>query len=232
MKFKALLQIALIITIIITLFSFSTGNTIANVAPENHIFLEEGSKAPNFVTMDVLGNKVKLNKILKKSNVLITFLRPVWCPVCNARTHELIEEYKKMQEKGIEIIAVYPSSEEKLRGYVKDLKIPFTVVSDPEEVLFKLYGVERSAVKYQRTMKEKKALDMMKKGQELFHENGNDYGGGIKVAAPIIPADFIINQSKIIKTAHYGDFLGDHILVTNIEKDLKQSFNLRDKVRF
>jgi len=178
--------------------------------------LKEGSKAPNFVTMDVLGNKVKLNKILKNSNVLITFLRPIWCPICNARTHELIEYYQEMKEKGIEVIAVYPSSEEKLRGYVKDIEIPFIVIADPEEELFKLYGVERSEAKYKRVMKEERALNALKRGQELYKKHGNNYGGSKNVTAAIIPADFIINQSQIIKVAHYGGFVGDHIRVTNI----------------
>jgi peroxiredoxin len=217
MRFKALLQIALVVTMIITLFSFTTSNTITNIDPENHIFLKEGSKAPTFVTMDVLGNKIKLNKILKNSNVLITFLRPIWCPICNARTHELIEYYQEMKEKGIEVIAVYPSSEEKLRNYVKDIGIPFIVIADPEEELFKLYGVERSEAKYKRVMKEEKALKAMKKGQGLFEKHGNNYGGSQNVTAAIIPADFIISQSQIIKVAHYGDFVGDHIRVTNIE---------------
>jgi peroxiredoxin len=230
---KILLQAVLLTTIIITLFSFTTPkNETSNVDSEK-LFLKEGSKVPNFVTKDVLGNKIKLNKVLKKSNVLITFLRPAWCPICNARTHELIEYYKEMQEKGIEIIAIYPSSEEELKGYVKDMDIPFTVIADPDEVLFKLYGIERSAAKYKRTMEEESALKDMKKGQELYKKNGNDYGGLREVTAAIIPADFIISQSKIIKTAHYGNFVGDHIAVKNIEENLTNNFNLSDDaIRF
>lgn len=227
---KILLQAVLLTTIIITLFSFTTPpNETKNVDPEK-LFLKDGSKAPNFVTKDVLGNKIKLNKVLKKSNVLITFLRPAWCPICNARTHELIEYYKEMQAKGIEIIAIYPSSEKELQGYVKDMDIPFTVIADPDEVLFKLYGVERSADKYKRTAKEESALEAIKKGQELYEKNGNDYGGIRNVTAPIIPADFIINQSKKIETAHYGNFIGDHIAVKNIEENLTHHFNLSDDV--
>jgi peroxiredoxin len=227
MILKKLVQIMLLMITIVTLFSFLKAPNPTTKKPlEDHIFLKAGSKAPNFVTMDVLGNKVKLNKILKKNNVLITFLRPVWCPICNARTHELINSYKEIKERGIEIIAVYPSSEEALRDYVKDIGIPFVVIADPEEELFKLYGIERSAAKYKRVMKEESALKAMNKGMELFKENGNDYGGPRDVAAPIIPADFMINQSKIIKIAYYGSYVGDHLLVNDIENKLKQD-NLR-----
>ncbi|WP_052596205.1 peroxiredoxin-like family protein [Aureispira sp. CCB-QB1] len=230
---KKLLQATLIITSIIALCSFTTPTKIANTTPDKHVFLQEGSKAPNFVTKDVLGNQIKLNKVLKDKNVLITFLRPAWCPICNARTHELINSYQEMKEKGIEVIAIYPSSEEELQGYVKDMNIPFTVIADPDEELYKLYGVERSVAKYKRTLKEKKALEAMKKGQDLYKENDNNYGGLREVQAPIIPADFVISQAKVIETAHYGDFIGDHIPVNDIEENLTYDFNLlEDNIRF
>lgn len=224
---KKIVQITLLMTIIVTLFSFSKlPKQKVEKTLGDHIFLKAGNKAPNFVTMDVLGNKVKLHKILKESNVLITFLRPAWCPICNARTHELINSYKEMKAKGIEIIAVYPSSEEELRGYVNDIGIPFTVIADPDEELFKLYGIERSEAKYKRVKKEERALNAMKKGMKLYEEHGNNYGGAQEVTAAIIPADFIIGQSKTIKVAYYGAFLGDHIKLNNIEDNLKKN-NLR-----
>lgn len=235
MTVRTLLQITLAATLIITLFSFRTPNTGLDVNTGNYLFLKEGNKAPNFVTKDVLGNRVKLNKLLKEKNVLITFLRPAWCPICNVRTYELINSYKEMKAKGIEIIAVYPSSEKELQGYVKDMNIPFLVIADPDEELFKLYGVERSAAKYKRTLKEKKALKKIKKGQELYKKNGNDYGGLREVAAPLIPADFLINQSKSIEVAHYGDFIGDHFALDDVEETLTYSFDVKkdmDGIRF
>lgn len=233
MIFRQSIKTALFAIIVMALYSFSLPTSEPNIESDNYLFLKEGDKAPNFVTKDVLGNKINLNRVLKQGNVLITFLRPAWCPICNARTYELINSYEEMKKKGIEIIAVYPSSEEELRGYVKDMSIPFTVISDPDEELFKLYGVERSAAKFKRTLKEDKALKAIKEGEELYEKNGNNYGGLRDVATPIIPADFIINKSKVIKTAHYGDFIGDYIPVKNIEENLTYNFNLpNDMIRF
>ena len=96
-------------------------------------------------------------------------------------------------------------------------------IADPDEELFKLYKVERSEAKYKRVMKEEKALKAMKKGMELYEKHGNNYGGARNITAAIIPADFIISPSKIIKVAHYGDFVGDHLQVKDIEQNLKKN---------
>jgi hypothetical protein len=159
--------------------------------------------------------------------VLLTFLRPAWCPICNARTHELRENYEAMKAKGFEIIAVYPSTENELKGYVKDLDIPFVVIADPEEELYRLYGVERSKEKFNQTLKEDKALEAIKKGKELYEKNGNDYGGLREVEEPIIPADFVLVGDNV-QQVHYGDFIGDHIAI----KTLQAVGNNTTKARF
>ncbi|MFK7799381.1 MAG: redoxin domain-containing protein [Aureispira sp.] len=156
--------------------------------------------------------------MLKKSNVLLTFLRPAWCPICNARTHELIGSYEAVKAQGFEIVAVYPSTAEELKGYVNDLNIPFTVIADPEEELYRLYKVERSKEKYNRVGKEPKALKALQEGQELYKKHGNDYGGPQQVEEPIIPADFVLENDKI-QQAYYGAFLGDHLAIKNLKND-------------
>lgn len=225
MHFK--FYIPLLLIMVLGFSSFYNHSHHLNVAPnKDGDFLEPGEKVPNFVTKDVLGNKVVLKKRLKNSNVLLTFLRPAWCPVCNARTHELIENYEALKAQGLEVIAVYPSTAEKLKGYVNDLNIPFTVIADPEEELYRLYKIERSKEKYAQTVKEAKGMEAFKKGQALFKKHGNDYGGSQQVEEPIIPADFILEKDKI-KEAHYGAFLGDHLVIENLQNDKKNTSKAR-----
>lgn len=210
-------------TLLILALFFSAFNTNPTTIQKDGSFLKMGEKAPTFVTKDVLGNKVHLKKLLKNSNVLLTFLRPAWCPICNARTHELIESYETMKAQGYEVIAIYPSTTEELKGYVKDLNIPFTVIADPEEELYKLYKVERSKEKYAQTLKEDKAMKAIKKGQELYEKHGNNYGGLQEVEEPIIPADFVLNKGEQkIQTAYYGAYIGDHIAIKDIHNKATQ----------
>lgn len=174
--------------------------------------LTENIRVPNISTKDAVGNKINLKKILKDNDkVLICFFRPVWCPICNKHTHELIERYDELKKKGIEVIAFYPSNTEVMAQYVKDSKIPFPVISDPEEVWYKRFAVERSLQKLRATMEQEGIKEHMQEGKELFDGKDENY----KTATDdryqtLINADFIVKAKRLVEVAYYGNFVGDH----------------------
>jgi thioredoxin-dependent peroxiredoxin len=168
--------------------------------------LKQYDKAPEFETKSVQGETINLNKY-KGKTVLLAFFRFAGCPVCNFRMHELMENYDKLRAKNIELIAVFESSNQTLASYISDTKIPFPVVSDSSLNLYKKYGTGKSLGKMMSTLFKKKPKQEMKKGEALF--NGKKYkqdGSMIR-----IPSDFIIDENGLIKIAHYGKYIGDHI---------------------
>jgi peroxiredoxin len=171
--------------------------------------LAKDVKAPNINTIDAVGNKVKLNKLLKDNDkVLICFFRPVWCPICNQRTHELIERYDELKKKGIEVIAIYPSNEETMARYVKDSNIPFTVISDPDEVLYKKYAIERSKEKIKASFAVDGIQEVLAEGQKLYA--GKSYPKKDEKYDAIINADFLIGSKLVLELSYYGEYVGDH----------------------
>lgn len=173
--------------------------------------LSKDVKVPNINTFDAVGNKLKLNKLLKNNEkVLICFFRPVWCPICNKRTHELIERYEELKKKGIEVIAVYPSNKETMAQYVKDAKIPFRVISDPEEVIYKKYAIERSKEKLAATPKQEGIKEVMAKGKELYAGKVYKKEESERKYEVIINADFIIGAKRVLEVGYYGEYIGDH----------------------
>lgn len=166
-------------------------------------------KVPNINTVDVVGNKIKLNKFLKDNDkVLICFFRPVWCPICNQRTHELIERYDELKKKGIEVIAIYPSNEETMARYVKDSNIPFTVISDPDEVLYKKYAIERSKEKMKASFAVDGIQDVLEEGKKLYA--GKSYPKKGEKYDAIINADFLVGSKLVLELGYYGEYVGDH----------------------
>lgn len=172
--------------------------------------LTKNVKVPNISTKDATGKKVNLQKILKDNDrVLVCFFRPLWCPICNKHTHDLIARYEELKKKGIEVVAIYPNNAEIMAQYVKDSKIPFPVISDPEETLYKRYAVERSLQKMRATFDHEDAMQEMQAGMKLFH--GKDYEKKTDERYDaIINADFVIKANRVIETAYYGDYIGDH----------------------
>lgn len=171
--------------------------------------LSKDVKVPNINTTDAVGNKVNLQSLLKKNEkVLICFFRPVWCPICNKRTHELIERYDELKKKGIEVVAIYPSDKETMAQYVKDAKIPFPVISDPNELIYKEYAVERSMQKVQASMGVEGVKKVYVQGQELYA--GKSYPKKDTKYDAIINADFLIGAKRVLEVAYYGEYVGDH----------------------
>ncbi|CAA6798388.1 MAG: Alkyl hydroperoxide reductase/ Thiol specific antioxidant/ Mal allergen [uncultured Aureispira sp.] len=182
---------------------------------KEHPRLNVGDKASSFRIKDVRGNNVSLVKILKKNKLLLVFLRHAWCPVCNYRTHELLENYTNLKKHGYEVVVVYESNAANLLPYVKDLNLPYPIISDPEGKLYQTYKVEYSLAKAQASRTNKKMLAHYQKGNKLF--GGKKYKKEKKEErSTIIPADFIICKAKKIEIAHYGEYIGDHLSVKNL----------------
>jgi thioredoxin-dependent peroxiredoxin len=175
--------------------------------------LKAKDKAPEFELKSAQGESISISKY-KGKNILLAFFRFAGCPVCNFRMHSLMENYAKMQQQNIEIIAVFESGNEVLATYIKDATIPFAVIGNHELSLYKKYGVQKSILKMMNTMFKKEPKQQMKQGEIMFNEKKYKQDGSMTR----MPADFLIDSKGIIQIAHYGKFIGDHIPLNVILK--------------
>lgn len=197
---------------ILTISFLVTFAFIQLFAQTERVPLKEGEKAPNVKFEDLKGNNYKLSDLMKDDKkVLLCFMRPVWCPVCNARTHELVERYDSLKSIGYEIIVIYPSPVETLRDYAKDLSLPFIVVSDFEEKLYGQYQVEKSQQKFISSMTKKESNLRAKKGSKLMKENKQKYPTKGDRHGPLVPADFVMDANLKLLRVFYGEFTGHHL---------------------
>lgn len=182
--------------------------------------LELGEKAPNISVTDIKGNKQNLKTIVKNKKVLAVFFRYAWCPICNMRTHELIENYSKLQEKGYEVLAFYQTEANKLLPYVEDHKIPFPVIADFEGKYYQLYKLEYNKDKFEKSFGDERTKKAIEKALTIsdYESEKKKYEAkdGNEPAADLIPGDFIINRKGIIERAYYGAFFGDHLPLSEV----------------
>jgi peroxiredoxin len=78
--------------------------------------LNQGVKAPIFITKDYQGKKINLSDYHGK-RILLSFFRGASCPFCNLRVHELIKKQNEFKEQDIEIIAFFSSTKEEVQQY-------------------------------------------------------------------------------------------------------------------
>lgn len=210
----------------------------SNTLNDNDNRLNKGEDAPKFAVKDVHGEKIKLKNLFKNDQkVLLVFLRHAWCPVCNFRTHELIQNYDALKNKGYEVVVVYESKQKQLIDFVTDYELPYKVIADPEGKLYEMYKVERNMQKVktdaetnttvQETAKTGMGLYAKKEGKQY-----TDYKAEEEQNSDLIPADFVLDSQGNIETVYYGKFLGDHLPIKDIlnaEPSAKQPLDKEKK---
>jgi peroxiredoxin len=72
----------------------------------------------------------------------LQFRRFAGCPICNLHLHSISSRLNEITAAGIREVVVFHSTPTELRKYEADL--PFTVIGDPDKVLYSRFGVEAS----------------------------------------------------------------------------------------
>ena len=102
--------------------------------------IEAGMKAPDFTLEDKDGNKVSLSDFLGKKVVLYFYPRDN-TPGCTRQACAFAGAYKEFKEKNIEVIGVSRDSVSSHVKFAEKHSLPFILLSDPELLAIKAYGV-------------------------------------------------------------------------------------------
>lgn len=149
------------------------------------------------------GTDFQLDQIQGK-RFMLSFFRFAACPFCNLRIHELASRFGEFGEN-FSIVAIFDSSLENLRRHAQRHHASFPILADEHNVYYREYGVERSL---SGTLKGA-ALNMPTVLHALFIKGywPSSFGGKLTT----MPANFLIDEKRIIRVAHYGKDEGDHL---------------------
>lgn len=180
---------------------------------QENMKIKEEQAAPGFTIKDVNGKTIN-SADLKGKKILLTFYRNVGCPVCNLRFHELQEQADYFKSKNLVVLAVYESPAENMKKYLEGENPYAIMLPDPDQYLYRLFDVDRSTGKILKGIFHG-AIGKAKEGKKLYKTSIKQDGNGNTIGA-----DFLIDESGLVKTAYYGRFLGDHLPVEKIKKFL------------
>lgn len=171
--------------------------------------IKKNDQLPTFNALDIFNNSISSSNFEGK-RVYISFLRTASCPFCNLRVHELIQKQAEWNKKGIITIAVFASPSEEILEYAGKQKPPFTIISDPNEVLYKKFGITHSYWSMLKTMTRLSGiLETIRKGFFNFKSFTDK---------PILTGDFLIDENKNVIECYYGKDFGDHISFEKIDE--------------
>ncbi|MFE9421985.1 peroxiredoxin-like family protein [Kitasatospora sp. NPDC006697] len=175
--------------------------------------LRPGTTAPSLPTTDVTG--LPLPPAPANGLTHLQFRRFAGCPICNLHLRGFALRHGELRAAGIREAVVFHSPAAELREYADAL--PFALVADPEQRLYRAYGVERGA----RALLDPRAwpaiargvlrsMPLILRGQERPPAN-RPLGGRLG-----LPADFLLAPDGRLLAAHYGTHAADHWTVDQV----------------
>jgi peroxiredoxin len=170
--------------------------------------MRTGDKAFLSKKKDLNGRTVSLSDF-KGKKVLLSFLRTAACPFCNLRVHELIKRQERWKDQGLETIVVFASPASEILQYAGKKNPPFTIIPDPEETLYRQYGIGHSLFG---------KIKAMTRLREIFYIMTHGFFN-VKslVEKTVMPADFLLDEDGNIDRVYYGKDFGDHIPLEQID---------------
>ena len=104
------------------------------------VTLKEGDKAPSFSGKDQDGKKVSLADY-KGKKLILYFYSEAGSPTCTIESCNLRDNYALLKKNGFEVLGVSPDDEKTQKKFEIKYKLPFTLISDPENKITGAYGV-------------------------------------------------------------------------------------------
>lgn len=113
--------------------------------PEDISPLLNGESIPAVILKDVSGKAFDLNKAVANKPTILIFYRGGWCPFCSRQLSGLQEIVPVLEEKGYQLIAVSTDKPEGLKQSAVKQRLGYTLLSDADTKVSKLFGIAYKA---------------------------------------------------------------------------------------
>lgn len=145
--------------------------------------VEVGKPAPDFSLPDESGSITKLSDFKSKNDLLLIFIRNVWCPSCHIMLRTYEKNNERFQKKNITLLAIGPDPEGANRNLAAKLGINFKVLSDEGQKTAMTYGVHLPV--------------------EIV---GQEFDPGMP-----LPASFLVDKNGIVRYTSRPDQVGEFL---------------------
>lgn len=100
-----------------------------------------GDLAPSFALKDVDGNVVRLNDLLVKGTLIVSFCRGLWCPYCNQELRALQAAKREFDKYSTSLVVISPQTAANNRKSARQNKVEFPILFDPKGRVSAAFGL-------------------------------------------------------------------------------------------
>jgi peroxiredoxin len=164
------------------------------------------SVAPTLDLVDIYGQPIAIGGHGRRT--LLSFFRDAACPFCNFRIYELTHHHDSLSALGLDVVAVFGSSQAEVLHFVARHPRPFRVAADPVGASHARFGIERSAWRKLKAIVTR--VPTLLRGLRIVGF------AGLRTNT-LMPADFLIDEDGRIVETWYGKDAGDRIPLERVE---------------
>lgn len=132
----------------------------------------------------------------------LVFLRYYGCTLCQYDIHQFTQAHDKIAAAGGQMLVVLQSDPAKLAAQLKPGDLPFDIVCDPEQKLYKEFEIAPAESKAK--MADLKTMGKIAKATAGGFKHGDYEGDELQ-----LPACFVMTPDRTLSYAHYGVSAGD-----------------------
>jgi len=118
---------------------------VADVNGADEKGVKVGDAAPTFESTDEQGKPWKSADHFGKKIVVVYFYPADFTGGCTAQACAFRDDYKKLADKGVEVVGVSGDTPETHADFKKAKELPFTLLADPKGEVAKKFGVPVTA---------------------------------------------------------------------------------------
>ena len=103
--------------------------------------LKAGERAPEFTLPDDTGTDRSLTELLSAGAIILYFYPADFTPGCTSQACNLRDLHVDIQRAGMRVIGISPQSPESHARFREKYQLPFTLLSDEQKTVIKMYGL-------------------------------------------------------------------------------------------
>ncbi len=106
------------------------------------MMIKAQSRAPDFVLQDDQGQDTSLSELLQDGPLILYFYPADFTPGCTKEACAIRGIHEDLLAVGLQVVGVSPQSPESHARFREHHDLPFTLLSDPNKLVAKLYDLD------------------------------------------------------------------------------------------
>ena len=162
--------------------------------------LKVGEKMPDFAFETPYEKGLTIGQVAQKveGKTAVIFMRYYGCTMCQYDIHLFKVQHDKIAATGGQMLVVLQSDPAKLAAQVKPGDLPFDIICDPDQKLYKEFEINPAASKEEMSDARTIAKRAERDAYEVKFTHGEYEGNELQ-----LPATFIVEKDLTITFAEY-----------------------------